>query len=125
MWTLQVLVTITPAGSFDGRESMKHLAQMPKGCARQYNLACSYSLTDQCELAAKEWIALLLLGIAISNGCLRIPISKISAAHPVFRKLRARIRTCRFVSAEALVPSPLTWSLLKFGEVPPSIPSCW
>jgi len=78
----------------DGLKVDETLAQMrPKDALVQYNLACSYSLTDQCELAAQALDRALLLGYRDFKWLTQDPDLENLRQHPLFRKLRARIRT--------------------------------
>ena len=80
----------------DGLKVDETLAQMrPKDALVQYNLACSYSLTDQCELAAQALDRALLLGYRDFKWLTQDPDLENLRQHPLFRKLRARIRTLR------------------------------
>ena len=78
----------------DGLKVDETLAQMrPKDALVQYNLACSYSLTDQCELAAQALDRALQLGYRDFKWLTQDPDLEKLRQHPLFQKLRARIRT--------------------------------
>lgn len=57
-----------------------------------YNLACSYALTDQLERAAQSLDTALDLGYRDFKWLRRDPDLKPLRQHPLYRKLRAKIR---------------------------------
>lgn len=78
----------------DGLKVDEVLAQMrPEDALVQYNLACSYSLTDQCELAAQALDRALHLGYRDFKWLAQDPDLENLRQHPLYRKLRAKIRT--------------------------------
>ena len=58
-----------------------------------YNLACSYSLTEQVELAAAALDAALELGYRDLQWLRRDPDLKELRAHPAYRKICAKLAT--------------------------------
>ena len=57
-----------------------------------YNLACSYSLTDQCELAARALEQAFQLGYRDFAWLARDPDLRKLRKHPLYTQIRATIR---------------------------------
>ena len=84
----------TERGRFaDGLKVDERLAQMrPDDALAHYNLACSYALTGQCEHAAAAINTALDHGYRDIKWLRRDPDLKNLRQHPLYRKIRARIR---------------------------------
>ena len=65
----------------------------PEDALVQYNLACSYSLTDQPEPAVMALTRALDLGYRDFKWMRRDPDLRKVRRHPLFRQIRARIRS--------------------------------
>ncbi len=65
----------------------------PEDALVQYNLACSYSLTDQCELAVRALERALNLGYRDFKWLAQDPDLEKLRKHPLYRKIRAMIRS--------------------------------
>lgn len=77
----------------DGLKVDETLARLrPDDAFVQYNLACSYSLTDQFELAAEALNRALNLGYRDFKWLAQDPDLANLRQHPLYRKLRAKIR---------------------------------
>ncbi|MBI4661545.1 MAG: hypothetical protein HY735_22210 [Verrucomicrobia bacterium] len=85
----------TRRGRFDdGLKVDETLARLrPRDALVQYNLACSYSLTDQCDLAAQALDLALSLGYHDFKWLAQDPDLENLRQHPRYRRIRARIRT--------------------------------
>jgi len=57
-----------------------------------YNLACSYSLTDQCDRAADAIERALSLGYRDFNWLVKDPELKKLRAHPRYKAIREKVR---------------------------------
>ena len=78
----------------DGLKVDEALAKLrPEDSLVQYNLACSYSLTDQCYLAAQALERALDLGYRDFKWLAQDPDLANLRQHPLYRKLRAKIRS--------------------------------
>ncbi len=77
-------------------ESLKvdeRLSQLdPRNPLTFYNLACSYSLNDQCELAAAALERALRLGYTDFKWLARDPDLRKLRKHPLFEKIQNQIR---------------------------------
>jgi tetratricopeptide (TPR) repeat protein len=84
----------TRRGRFDeGLRVDKRLTRLrPKDPLTHYNLACSYSLTGQIERAAASLEKAVTLGYRDLRWLARDPDLRNLRAHPLYEKLRARIR---------------------------------
>ena len=60
-----------------------------------YNLACSYSLTDQCDRAADAIEKSLTLGYRDFNWMIKDPDLKKLRAHPRYKTIRETIRAIK------------------------------
>ena len=60
-----------------------------------YNLACSYSLTDQCDRAADAIEKALSLGYRDFNWLIKDPDLKKLRAHPRYKAIRETIRALK------------------------------
>ena len=60
-----------------------------------YNLACSYSLTDQCDLAADAIEKALTLGYRDFNWMVKDPDLKKLRAHPRYKAIRETVRALK------------------------------
>jgi tetratricopeptide (TPR) repeat protein len=92
---LQILGdTYTQRGRFtDGLHVDERLARLaPKNSTVFYNLACSYSLTDDFDRAAATLDYAIKLGYHDFKWLSRDPDLKKLRAQPVFRELRKKIR---------------------------------
>ena len=77
----------------DGLKVDETLARLrPEDAMVQYNLACSYSLTDQCDLATEALERALQLGYRDFKWLAKDPDLANLRRHPLYRKLRAKIR---------------------------------
>jgi tetratricopeptide (TPR) repeat protein len=85
----------TKRGRFlDGLKIDEALAQLrPDDSLVHYNLACSYSLNKQLELAADSLESALALGYRDFKWMAEDPDLANLRQHPLYRKIRARIRT--------------------------------
>ena len=71
-----------------------HLSRLrPEDALVQYNLACSYSLTDQPELAVMALNRALDVGYRDFKWIRRDPDLRKVRRHPMFRQIRARMRS--------------------------------
>jgi hypothetical protein len=71
-----------------------HLSRLrPDDALVQYNLACSYSLTDQPQLAVMALSRALDLGYRDFKWLRRDPDLRKVRRHPLFRPIRERIRS--------------------------------
>ena len=68
----------------------------PRDAMVHYNLACSYSLTQQCELAAEALNTAINLGYNDFDWMARDPDLKLLREHAGYKKIQAKIR-CLFV----------------------------
>ena len=84
----------TQRGRFDdGLKVDQRLTQIrPDDPMAHYNLACSYSLTAQCERAAAVLDVAIELGYRDFKHMRRDPDLKNLRQHPLYRKIRARVR---------------------------------
>ena len=84
----------TRRGRFDeGLKVDQQLTQIrPDDPMAHYNLACSYSLTEQCERAAASLDVAIEMGYRDFSHLRRDPDLKNLRAHPLYRKIRVRIR---------------------------------
>jgi tetratricopeptide (TPR) repeat protein len=57
-----------------------------------YNLACSYSLTENVELAATSLKRAILLGYSDFNWLAKDPDLRALRKHPIYRSIREQIR---------------------------------
>ena len=87
----------TRRGRFaDGLKIDERLAELrPEDSMVQYNLACSYSLTDFIEPAADALERALNLGYRDFKWLNDDPDLENLRQHPVFRKIRTKIRSLR------------------------------
>jgi tetratricopeptide (TPR) repeat protein len=85
----------TRRGKFiEGLRIDEHLAKLkPEDSLVQYNLACSYSLTDRVELALEALERALNLGYRDFKWLAEDPDLEKLREHPHYRKIRAKIRT--------------------------------
>jgi tetratricopeptide (TPR) repeat protein len=84
----------TRRGRFDaGLDVDEHLARLrPDDALVHYNLACSYSLTEQFDRAAAALGRALDLGYREFKWLARDPDLEKLRAHPLYQDLQARIR---------------------------------
>jgi tetratricopeptide (TPR) repeat protein len=84
----------TRRGRFsDGLKIDEHLAKIkPRDSLVHYNLACSYSLTDQVERAAECLERALSLGYRDFKWLAEDPDLDNLRQHPDYKKIRAKIR---------------------------------
>ncbi len=84
----------TRRGRFaDGLSADRHLCELqPKNALAHYNLACSYALTDQAELAVRTLGRALDLGYRDFRWMRRDPDLSNARRHPRFAAIRERIR---------------------------------
>jgi len=84
----------TSRGSFtDGLKVDEHLSALePRNPVVFYNLACSYTLTEQFERAAVALDRALNLGYADFKWLAQDPDLEKLRKHPVYRELEAKIR---------------------------------
>jgi len=81
----------------DGLRIDERLAHLrPRDPMVHYNLACSYSLTQQCELAAEALNTAINLGYNDFDWMARDPDLKLLREHAGYKKIQAKIR-CLFV----------------------------
>jgi tetratricopeptide (TPR) repeat protein len=85
----------TRRGRFvDGLKIDERLSKIrPQDSLVHYNLACSYSLTDQIEQAAQALERALTLGYRDFKWLAEDPDLDNLRQHPHYRKIRAKIRT--------------------------------
>jgi hypothetical protein len=85
----------TRRGRFaEGLQVDEQLSRLcPANALIQYNLACSYSLTDQPELAVAALHRALDLGYREFQWMRRDPDLRKVRRHPLFKPIRARIRS--------------------------------
>ncbi|MBM3835984.1 MAG: hypothetical protein FJ403_22515 [Verrucomicrobia bacterium] len=85
----------TRRGRFiEGLRVDERLAELrPQDSLVQYNLACSYSLTDRVELAMQALERALNLGYRDFKWLGQDPDLQNLRQHPLYRKIRAKIRT--------------------------------
>jgi len=77
----------------DGLEVDERLARLrPRDALVHYNLACSYSLTEQYEAAAAALEQAIALGYHDYKWMARDPDLSNLRQHPLYKKIRARIR---------------------------------
>jgi hypothetical protein len=67
-------------------------ALRPGDCMVHYNLACSYSLTDQCDLAAEALNRAINLGYEDFDFMAKDPDLKNLREHASYKKIQARAR---------------------------------
>lgn len=80
----------------DGLEVDERLASLrPENPLVHYNLACSYALTDQPELAFESLNRAIDCGYREFHWLARDPDLAKFRKHPLYRKLRTRIRAMR------------------------------
>ncbi len=86
--------TYTKRGRFtEGLGVDERLAQLEPGNPLVfYNLACSYSLTDQCELAVQALEQAFQLGYREFAWLARDPDLRKLRKHPLYAQIRASIR---------------------------------
>jgi cytochrome c-type biogenesis protein CcmH/NrfG len=84
----------TRQGRFaDGLRVDRQLTELqPTDALAHYNLACSYSLTAQFELAAAALERALDLGYRDVRWLRRDPDLRDLRAHPLYRKIRTRLK---------------------------------
>lgn len=84
----------TARGNFqDGLKVDEHLSLLePKNPIVFYNLACSYSLTDQLERAASALYKALVLGYGDFKWLAQDPDLENLRKHPTYREIEAKIR---------------------------------
>ena len=84
----------TQRGRFDhGRRVDERLSELqPANPLVFYNLACSYSLTDEVELAAASLRNAIALGYRDFNWLAKDPDLVTLRKHPLFRGIRDQIR---------------------------------
>jgi len=84
----------TQRGRFDhGRRVDERLSELqPANPLVFYNLACSYSLTDEVELAAASLRKAIALGYRDFNWLAKDPDLVTLRKHPLFRGIRDQIR---------------------------------
>lgn len=84
----------TRRGAFsDGLKVDEQLARLrPKDALVHYNLACSYSLTEQIELAATSLDRALQLGYRDFKWIVSDPDLRNLRRHAIYRKIRAKVR---------------------------------
>lgn len=84
----------TRQGRFaDGLKVDRQLTELqPTDALAHYNLACSYSLTGQFELAASALNRALDLGYRDLRWLRRDPDLRDLRAHPLYRKIRTRFK---------------------------------
>lgn len=89
----------TRRGRFqDGLDVDEQLVRLrPEDPLVQFNLACSYSLTNQFELAAAALDKALDLGYRDFNWLARDPDLKALRTHPLYKKIRDKIRQLKVV----------------------------
>ncbi len=81
----------------DGLRIDQRLALLrPRDALVHYNLACSYSLTQQCELAAEALTTAINLGYHDFDWMAKDPDLKNLREHAGYKKIAARVRG-RFV----------------------------
>ncbi len=81
----------------EGLKIDEQLAQLrPDDPLVQYNLACSYSLTSQFELAAATLELAINAGYCDFKWLAKDPDLAPLRKHPAFARIRARIRTAKF-----------------------------
>jgi Flp pilus assembly protein TadD len=87
----------TRRGQFqDGLDVDERLVQLrPDDPLVQFNLACSYSLTHQFELASVALGKALDLGYRDFNWLTRDPDLQALRAHPLYEKIRGKIRALK------------------------------
>lgn len=87
----------TRRGKFlDGLGVDERLARMcPDDAIVHYNLACSFSLTDQCEEGIHALERALNLGYRDFKWLVEDPDLKNLRRHTLFRKIRAKVRSLR------------------------------
>jgi len=74
------------------RVDQRLCALRPEDSMVHYNLACSYSLTGQCDLAAETLNRAINLGYADFDYMTRDPDLKNLREHAGYKKIRARLR---------------------------------
>ena len=84
----------TRRGKFsDGLRVDEHLARIcPEDALVHYNLACSYALTDDCELAARALEQALHFGYRDFKWIAADPDLRNLRSHAAYRKIRAKLR---------------------------------
>lgn len=85
----------TRRGRFvDGLRVDECLARLrPEDALVHYNLACSYALTDNLDLAVKSLEEALNRGYRDFKWMSKDPDLEVLRRHPIYRKIRAKIRT--------------------------------
>jgi hypothetical protein len=85
----------TRSGRFDdGLKVDEQLSRLrPNDSLVHYNLACSYSLTDQCDLAAIALERALNLGYRDFKWIMKDPDLKNLRKHSLYKKIRAKVRS--------------------------------
>lgn len=77
----------------EGLKVDERLAQLePRSSLVYYNLACSYSLTDQFDRAVQALEKALQLGYRDFNWLAKDPDLRKLRQHPVYRQIEAKIR---------------------------------
>ncbi len=77
----------------DGLRMDQRLARLcPRDAIVHYNLACSYSLTQQCDLAAEALTTAINLGYHDFDRMARDPDLKHLREHAGYKKIQAKIR---------------------------------
>jgi len=92
---LQVLGdNYTQRGRFDDglRVDQRLIKMRPDDPMAHYNLACSFALTEQVERAAASLDVAIELGYRDFKHLRRDPDLKSLRQHPLYRRIRARIR---------------------------------
>ena len=78
----------------DGLQVDLHLSRLrPEDAGVHYNLACSYALTDQPDLAVAALSRALDLGYRDFKWLRRDPDLRKVRRHPLFRQIRSRVRS--------------------------------
>ena len=77
----------------DGLRIDEHLSRLrPRDAMVHYNLACSYSLTQQCDLAAEALNTAINLGYDDFDWMARDPDLKPLREHAGYKKIQAKVR---------------------------------
>jgi len=89
----------TRRGRFvEGLQVDEHLSRLaPDSPLVFYNLACSYSLTDQFDRAAEALEKALSLGYCDFNWLAKDPDLRKLRKHPVYQRIEARVRQMKIV----------------------------
>ena len=89
----------TRRGRFvEGLQVDEHLSRLaPDSPLVFYNLACSFSLTDQFDRAAEALEKALSLGYCDFNWLAKDPDLRKLRKHPVYQRIEARVRQMKIV----------------------------